>query len=92
MVDWREQGTGLSGVHQTVWVAIGPNGWLLQTPMVGWRGKHRTVSGVHRTIRFACRQKAAASCPTTIWGVGAYKYHPNRPLQGVGAQETYQGI
>jgi hypothetical protein len=24
--------------------------------------------------------------------VGGYKYHPNRPLQGVGAQATFQVI
>jgi hypothetical protein len=27
--------TGLSGVHRTVWVTVGSNGRLLQTPMVG---------------------------------------------------------
>jgi hypothetical protein len=30
--------------------------------------------------------------PTAIWVVEGYKYHPNRPLQGVGAQATFQVI
>jgi hypothetical protein len=30
--------------------------------------------------------------PTAIWKVEGYKYHPNRPLQGVGAQATFQVI
>ena len=30
--------------------------------------------------------------PTAIWVVEGYKYHPNRPLQGVGAQTTFQVI
>jgi hypothetical protein len=46
----------------------------------------------HRTVRCARREKAVAFFPTTIWGVGAYKYHPNRPFQGVGVHATYQGI
>jgi hypothetical protein len=43
-------------------------------------------------VRYARRQKAAAFCPTARNGIAAYKYHPNRPFQGVGAQATYQGI
>jgi hypothetical protein len=72
------------------------NGQLLQTLTASWRGRHRTMNSalscVHWTVRCAHRQKAAAFCPTTIRGVGAYKYHPNRPFQGVGDQATYQGI
>jgi hypothetical protein len=30
--------------------------------------------------------------PTVIWVVEGYKYHPNRPLQGKGAQATFQVI
>jgi hypothetical protein len=30
--------------------------------------------------------------PTAIWVVEGYKYHPNRPLQCVGAQATFQVI
>jgi hypothetical protein len=80
--DRRTQGcsTGLTGVHQTVYVTVGSNGRLLQTPTVGWRGRHRIVnnalSDVHWTVRCARRQKAAAFCPTARNGVGAYKY-PN---------------
>jgi hypothetical protein len=79
--------TGLSGVHRTVWVTIGSNSRLLQATTVGWRGRHQimnsTMSGAHQTVRSARRQKAAAFCPTARNGVGAYKYHPNRPFQGV---------
>jgi hypothetical protein len=75
---------------------VGSNGPLLQTPTVGWRGRHRSVnsalSGVHRIVRCAHWQKVVAFCLTARNGVGAYKYHPNRPFQGVEAQATYQGI
>jgi hypothetical protein len=75
---------------------VGSNGRLLQASMVGWRGVHRTLhSGcpvVHRTVRCTRRQKAAAFCPTASLVIGGYKYHPNRPFSGVGAQATYQGI
>jgi hypothetical protein len=58
---------------------------LLQTLTASWRGWHRTqnivVSGVHRNVRCAHRQKAAAFCPTTIWGVGGYKYHPKQHIE-----------
>jgi hypothetical protein len=30
--------------------------------------------------------------PTAIWVVEGYIYHPNRPLQSVGAQATFQVI
>jgi hypothetical protein len=30
--------------------------------------------------------------PTAIWVVEGYIYHPNRPLQGEGAQATFQVI
>jgi hypothetical protein len=30
--------------------------------------------------------------PTAIWVVEGNKYHPNRPLQGVGVQATFQVI
>jgi hypothetical protein len=79
--------TGLSGA---------PQGRQIQrsTPTGNWRGM-QSRSGQRKsqlTVRGAHRQKAVAFCPTTIWGVGGYKYHPNRPFQGVGAQGTYQGI
>jgi hypothetical protein len=48
---------------------------------------HRTLSGVHRTVRCAHRQQPS---PTATKVDGGYKYHPNRPLQGVGAQATFQ--
>jgi hypothetical protein len=33
-----------------------------------------------------------AAFPNSYKMVGGYKYHPNRPLQGVGAQATFQVI
>jgi hypothetical protein len=43
----------------------------------------------HRTVRCAHRQQPS---PTATNLVGGYKYHPNQPLQGVGAQATFQVI
>jgi hypothetical protein len=74
---------------------VGSNGRLLQAPTVGWRGVHRTLHSVCPVVhRTGCtrRQKAAALCPMSSLGIGGYKYHPNRPFSGVGAQATYQGI
>jgi hypothetical protein len=41
----------------------------------------------HRTVRCAHRQQPS---PNGYNLVGGYKYHPNRPLQGVGVQATFQ--
>jgi hypothetical protein len=51
---------------------------------------HRTLSaGAPDTIWCAHRQQTS---PTATILVGGYKYHPNRPLQSVGAQATFQVI
>jgi hypothetical protein len=72
--------TGLSGA----------NGRPAPTPTdrMTWLA-HRTLSGVHRTVRCAHRQQPS---PTATYLVGGYKYHPNRPLQSVGVQATFQVI
>jgi hypothetical protein len=44
----------------------------------------------HRTVRCDCRKQQLSS--NGYFCVGGYKYTPNRPFPGVGAQETYQGI
>jgi hypothetical protein len=95
-------GTGLSGVpwadsngriqrstaRRQRSTATGDNGRLT------WVHRTSTVQCpvVHRTVRCTRRQKAAAFCPTASWGLGGYKYHPNRPFEDVGAQATYQAI
>jgi hypothetical protein len=43
----------------------------------------------HRTVQCAHRQQPS---PNGYNLVGGYKYHPNRPLQCVGAQATFQVI
>jgi hypothetical protein len=68
--------------HQSELQRSNPNG------RVSWLA-HRTVSGVHRTVRCAHRQQTT---PMATILVGGYKYHPNRPLQGVGVQATFQVI
>jgi hypothetical protein len=85
------RGTGLSGVTPDCPVphedrasngrpAPSPNGRMT------WRRTgHCPV--VHRTVR--CTHLQQPSPTATIW-FGGYKYHPNRPLQGVGAQATFQ--
>jgi hypothetical protein len=58
------------------------NGQLLQNPN-GWVTWRRTgLSGA----------PIASSLPNGYNLVGGYKYHHNRPLQGVGAQATFQVI
>jgi hypothetical protein len=51
---------------------------------------HQTVRGPHLTIR--CAAKSHNFSPTARIVLGAYKYHPIRAFQGVGAQATYPGI
>jgi hypothetical protein len=55
----------------------------LQALTGGWRGS------TPDTVRCAHRQQTS---PTATILVGGYKYHPNRPLQCVGAQATFQVI
>jgi hypothetical protein len=100
--DSRAEAARESQSHQTVRCATGLSG----APLTGFNGRlqratdvahthwtmNSAVSSAQRTIRCARRQKAIAFCPAAIWGVGAYKNHPNRPFQGVGAQATYQSI
>jgi hypothetical protein len=71
--------TGLSGVHWTIWVMVGSNGRLLQTPMVGWRDRapdsEQCMSGVPDCP--VC--PSTGSCcffPTTIIVEGGFKYPP----------------
>jgi hypothetical protein len=69
--------------------AQNPNGWMT------WR---RTGQG---TVPIRWRtglsgapvdRKLVPSIQRLFEGLWGYKYHPNRPFQGVGAQATYQGI
>jgi hypothetical protein len=59
-----------------------PYGW------VTWLA-HRTVFG--DALDCPVRPSTAAF-PDGYKIVGGYKYHPNRPLQGVGVQATFQVI
>jgi hypothetical protein len=44
----------------------------------------------HRTVR--CATENCSFSPTTILELGPIYTSPNQPFEGVGAQETYQGI
>jgi hypothetical protein len=88
--------TRLFGVHRAVWVTVGSNSRLLQTPMVDWCGQGTGQWTVHVWCAPDCQVRSSTKsycfCPTAIIIGGGYKYPPNRPFQGVGAQATYQGI
>jgi hypothetical protein len=88
-----QRGTGLSGAAPDCPVPHEDkvsNGRPAPTPTdrMTWLA-HWTLSGVHRTVRCAHRQQPS---PTATKVDGGYKYHPNRPLQSVGAQATFQVI
>jgi hypothetical protein len=50
----------------------------------------------HRTLSGGAPDCPVRPSPTAFSNgyilVGGYKYHPNRPLQGVGVQATFQVI
>jgi hypothetical protein len=87
-----QSGTGLSGVapdcpvwHRTVRCRIRtkpPTVNQLQALTTGWRGGAPDCPVRPSPVAFSNGYNL----------VGGYKYHPNRPLQGVGVQATFQVI
>jgi hypothetical protein len=70
--------------HRTVWCRMRtkpPTVDQLQALMTGWRG------GAPDTVRWRTSPTAFSNGYNLV---GGYNYHPNRPLQGVGAQATFQ--
>jgi hypothetical protein len=95
-----QRGTGLSGVTPDCPVPHedrASNGRLAPSPnnrMTWRRTGHCPV--VHRTLSGSAPDCPVRPSPVAFSNgynlVGGYKYHPNQPLQGVGAQATFQVI
>jgi hypothetical protein len=95
-----QRGTGLSGVTPDCPVPHedkASNGRPTPSPndrMTWWHTVHYPVA--HRTLSGGAPDCPVRQSPAVFSNgynlVGGYKYHPNRPLQGVGAQATFQVI
>jgi hypothetical protein len=95
-----QRGTGLSGVAPDYPVPHedkASNGRPAPSPndrMTWRRTGHYPVA--HWTLSGGAPDCPVRPSPATFSNgynlVGGYKYHPNRPLQGVGAQATFQVI
>jgi hypothetical protein len=95
-----QRGTGLSDVTPDCLVQHedkASNGRPAPSPSdrVTWRRTgHCPVA--HRTLSGGAPDCPVHPSPTAFSNgynlIGGYKYHPNRPLQGVGAQATFQVI
>jgi hypothetical protein len=72
--------TGLSDVHRTIWVTIGSNGRLLQTPTVSWRGQgtEQWTVNVWCAPDYPVRPltESCYFCSMAIIVGGGYKYPP----------------
>jgi hypothetical protein len=70
-----------------VWYLITVGLKQTQFKVIGYRLRYKYVN--QTTPKFFFKKNPLSN---SYMGVGAYKYHPNRPFQGLGAQATYQGI
>jgi hypothetical protein len=91
--------TGLSGVHRTVRCASGATvicaqRSILQSVQLNSECQSRSQrgTGLSGAAPDCPVRPSPTASPTATKLEGGYKYHPNRPLQVVGAQATFQVI